>query len=68
MVGDSLVPAMSQSLRSADVEIVVNASSKVTHVISLDVKVVEEEELGQAEVTVHDVADVRIRSLLFFLI
>jgi hypothetical protein len=37
-------------------------------VISLDVKVVEEGELGQAEVTVHDVADVRVRSLRFFLI
>ena len=68
MVGDSLVPAVPQSWRSGDVEILVNASFKVTHVISLDVKVVEEGELGQAEVTVHDVADVRVRSLRFFLI
>ena len=72
MVGDSLVPAVPQSLRSADVEIVVNASSKVIglrqHVISLDVKFVEEGELGQAEVTVHDVVDVRVRPSCFFLI
>ena len=71
-MGDSLVPAVPQSLRSADVEIVVNASSKVIglrqHVISLDVKFVEEGELGQAEVTVHDVADVRVWPSCFFLI
>ena len=72
MVGDSLVPAVPQSLRSAEVEVIVNASSEVTslrqHVISLDVKFVEEGELGQAEVTVHDVADVRVRPSCFFLI
>ena len=72
MVGDSLVPAVPQSLRSAEVEVVVNASSKVTglrqHVISLDVKMFEEGQVGQAEITVHDVADVRVRSLRFFII
>ena len=72
MMGDSLVPAVPQSRRSAEVEVLINASSKVTglrlHVISLDVKVIEEGELGQAEVTVHDVADLFVRSLVFFLI
>jgi hypothetical protein len=61
-MGDSLVPAVPQSRRSANVEVLV---SLILHVITL---VVDVGELGQAEITVHDVGDVPVRSLCFFLI
>ena len=61
-MGDSLVPAVPQCRRPADVEVLVGAASEVVslcqHVITHDVKVGE---LGQAEVTVHDVGDVAVR-------
>ena len=68
-MSDSLVPTVPQGRRSADVEVLVGASSEVVglcqHVITLDV---DEGELGQAEITVHDVGDVAVGSLRFFLI
>ena len=68
-MGDSLVPAVPQSRRSANVKVLVGSVSEVIslplHVITL---VVDVGELGQAEITVHDVADVFVRSLVFFLI
>ena len=68
-MGDSLVPAVPQSRRSADVEVLIDASFEVIslplHVITL---VVDVGELGQAEITVHDVGDVAVGSLRFFLI
>ena len=60
MMGDSLVPTVPQSWRSADAEVFVVASDIVgqsQHVIALDV-----EGLGQAEITVHDVVDVSVGS------
>ena len=68
-MGDSLVPAVPQSRRSANVEVLVGSASEVIslllHVITL---VVDVGELGQAEITVHDVGYVPVRSLCFFLI
>jgi hypothetical protein len=66
VVGHSLVPAVPESGGPADVEVLVLASEIVSlgqHVVVLDVR-----ELGQAEVTVHDVADVGVRPSYFFLI
>ena len=65
MMSDSLVPAMPQSRGPADFELLIAVVEIVglrQHVISLEV------ELGQAEVTVHDVVDVRVRPSCFFLI
>ncbi len=68
-MGDCLVPAVPQSRRPADVEVLIGATFEVVslrqHVITLDVEVGE---LGQAEITVHDVGDVAVGSLRFFLI
>ena len=68
-MGNSLVPAVPQSRRSANVEVLVGSASEVIslplHVITL---VVDVRELGQAEITVHDVGDVAVGSLRFFLI
>ena len=68
-MGDCLVPAVPQSRRPADIEVLIDCTFEVIslcqHVITLDVEVGE---LGQAEITVHDVADVFVRSLIFFLI
>jgi hypothetical protein len=55
-----------KSCGSADIEVLIFASEIVSlgqHVVMLDVK-----ELGQAEITVHDVADVRVWPSYFFLI
>ena len=62
-MGDSLVPAVPQCRRPADVEVLIGGPSEVVslcqHVITLDV---EEGELGHAEVTVHDAGDVAVGS------
>ena len=68
VVGDSLVPAVPESSGPADVEVLAGATEVIglrQHVVSLQVEVVE---LGQAEVAVHDAAEVRVRSSDFFLI
>ena len=52
-MGHSLIPTVPESGRSADVEVLILTSEIVglgQHVVVLDVK-----ELGQAEITVHDV-------------
>ena len=63
LMGDSLVPAVPQSRRPVDVEVLIGGTSEVVslcqHVITHDVEVGE---LGQAEVTVHDAGDVAVGS------
>jgi hypothetical protein len=68
-MGDCLVPAVPQSRRPADIEVLIGCTFEVIslcqHVITLDVEVGD---LGQAEITVHDVWDAAVGSLRFFLI